>query len=114
MIPPKVADPIKQTPSAPTDAVETHTSGRSATESCAKIRDLGFTASKQIKIYGERFELVSDPFEDGECTAIQVVSENDRTIRTLRLPQAILIGLSDRFRKSEKSVENESSQRRRS
>jgi hypothetical protein len=108
MILPKVAGPIKPTPSALTD--ETQASGRSAAESCARIRDLGFIASRQIKIYGERFELVSDPFEDGECTAIQVVSENDRTIRTLRLPAAILVGLSDRFRKSVKSVENESSQ----
>lgn len=78
-----------------------HTSGGSASENCARTRDLGFTASKHIKMYGERFELVSDPFEDGECTAVHVVSRSDQTIRTLRLPVTILIGLSDRFQKKQ-------------
>ena len=77
-----------------------NTSGRSS-DRCARTRELGFTASKHIKMYGERFELVSDPFEDGGCTAVHVISKNDRTVRTLRLPVAILIGLSDRFHKKQ-------------
>jgi len=75
-------------------------SGRSPAENCARIRDLGFTTSKHIKMYGERFELVSDPFEEGLFTAVFALSGNDPTIRTLRLPTAILVGLSDRFRKN--------------
>jgi hypothetical protein len=97
---PKGDIPTEQTLAGPTDAVETHTSAQSASENCARIKDLGFIASKHIKIYGERLELVSDPFEDGECTAVRVISKNDQTIRTLRLPAAILVGLSDRFRKN--------------
>jgi predicted dinucleotide-utilizing enzyme len=34
---------------------------RLPSENCAKIRDLGFKASKRMKMYGERFEVVSDP-----------------------------------------------------
>jgi len=52
-------------------------------------------------MYGEHFEVVSDPFEDGDCTAVHVVSKSDQTIRTLRLPVAILVGLSDRFLKKQ-------------
>ena len=100
---PKVDAPVEQTPSALTDSIETDTIGRSASESCARIKELGFTASKHIIIYGERLELVSDPFEDGGCTAVQVISKNDPTVRTLRLPEAILVGLSDQFRKVAKS-----------
>ena len=96
---PKADAPIEQTSPPPTAAFRTHSSARSAAESCARIKELGFTASKHITIYGERLELVSDPFEDGGCTAVQVVSKNDPTIRTLRLPEAILVGLSDQFRK---------------
>ena len=96
---PNVVVAIEPTYVASTDALKTHTSERSPSENTARIKDLGFTASKQIKIYGVRYQLVSDPFEDGECTAVQVVSDNDRTVRTLRLPAAILVGLSDRFRK---------------
>ena len=73
-------------------AIKTATSGRSAAENCARIRDLGFTTSKHIKMYGERFE-------EGICTSVRALSGNDPTIRILRLPTAILLGSPDRFRK---------------
>ena len=83
---------------APADAVETHTSGELASENCARIRDLGFTTARHIKMYGEDFELVSDPFVEGDYTAVHVISRNDRRVRALRLPVSILVGLRDRFR----------------
>ena len=71
----------------------------SPAENCSRIRDLGFRTSKHINMYGERFELVSDPFEDGACTSVHALSGSNPTIRTLHLPTAILLGLTDRFRK---------------
>jgi len=79
-------------------ALAIHVSGGLPSENCAKIRELGFTASKHIKMYGKHFELVSDPFDEDGCTAVHAVSGNDPRIRTLRLPVAILVGLSSRFR----------------
>ncbi len=73
--------------------------GRTSSESCAKIKALGFTASKHIKMYGEHFEIVSDPFSDGDCIAVHAISGNDSEIRTLRLPIAVLVGSEDRFLK---------------
>jgi hypothetical protein len=66
-------------------------------DSCIKIKDLGFIPSMHIKMYGERFEIVSDPFDEGDCVAVRATSGNDPEIRTLRLPIAILVGLADRF-----------------
>jgi len=63
----------------------------SRSESCAKIKDLGFTASRHIKMYGERFEIVSDPFSEGNYIAVHAISGSDPRIRTLRLPIAILL-----------------------
>ncbi len=77
-----------------------HNRRRSPAENSARIRDLGFTTSKHIKMYGERFELVSDPFEEGLCTVVRVLSGTDPTVRILHLPTAILVGASDRFQKS--------------
>lgn len=79
---------------------------RSPSESCAKIKNLGFTPSSHIKMYGERFEIVSDPFVEGDCVAIHVITGNDPKIRTLRLPIAILLGLADRFRKPADGTRN--------
>jgi hypothetical protein len=68
-------------------------------DSCAKIRDLGFKASMHIIMYGERFEIVSDPFDEGDCIAVRATSGNDPAVRTLRLPIAILVSREDRFLK---------------
>jgi len=75
------------------------TRGPSASESCAKIKNLGFTASKHINMYGERFEIVSDPFSEGDYVAVHATSGTDPEIRTLRLPTAILVSEEDRFLK---------------
>ena len=82
----------------PPEALNTHRP--SSAENCVRIRELGFTTSKHIKMYGERFELVSEPFQEGAGTAIHARGGNDPTIRTVHLPVSILIGLSDRFRKN--------------
>ena len=70
-----------------------------SSDSCVKIKDLGFTASVHVKMYGERFEIVSDPFDEGDGIAVHATSGNDPEVRTLRLPVGILIGPADRFLK---------------
>ncbi|MFZ0562180.1 MAG: hypothetical protein WBX02_18875 [Terriglobales bacterium] len=70
---------------------------RSRSKRCARIKDLGFTSSRHIKMYGESFELVSDPFSDGDGVAVRAISGKDPEIRTLRLPTTILVGSGDRF-----------------
>lgn len=80
-------------------ALTTESCVPSAAEICARIKDLGFTSSRRIKLYGQHFDLISDPFVEGDCTAIRATCGNDPTIRTLRLPVAILMGLSDSYRK---------------
>jgi len=57
--------------------------------------DLGYSAGKRVNLYGEHFEIASDPFIDGDLVAVRVISENDQTIQTIRLPVSILLGLTD-------------------
>lgn len=64
-----------------------------------RLIDLGYVAGKRVNLYGEHFEIASDPFIDGDWVAVRVTSENDPTIRTIRLPVSILIGLTDLFPK---------------
>jgi len=72
---------------------------RIGSDNCVKIRDLGFTPSRHIKMYGERFKIVSDPFDEGDYVAVHATSGNNPDVRILRLPTAILVGLGDRFLK---------------
>jgi hypothetical protein len=96
VIRPKAENIAKDPLFTPTAAPTAPAVGRTQAENCARIKDLGYVASKDIKMYGERFELVSDPVQEGDCIVVRVISGNDPTIRTLQLPVSILIGLSDR------------------
>jgi hypothetical protein len=74
-----------------------HASGRTPATDCARIKELGYSASRHIHMYGEEFEIVSDPFPDGDGVAVQAITAKDPARRTVRLPVAILVGLRDRF-----------------
>ena len=89
----------------PTGAPDVPAVGRTAAQNCARIKDLGYVASKHIRLYGEHFELVSDPVQQGDCVVVQVIT-NDPTVRTLRLPVSILLGLSDRGGQKTKLAKN--------
>jgi hypothetical protein len=38
----------------------------SVEEACARIKQLGYVASRRVRIYGEEFELMSDPFPQAD------------------------------------------------
>jgi hypothetical protein len=104
LISPKFTVPTEHPPLPTADALKTHTSGRSADDNCARVTDLGFTMHKHIKMYGEQFELISDPFVDGDYTTVHAISRNDPRVRELRLPVSILVGLPDPFRRQAKAT----------
>jgi hypothetical protein len=66
---------------------------------CERIKDLGYSSSHQMQMYGERFEIVSDPFPAGTGVAIQVTTAREPKKRALRLPTSILVGFKDMFKK---------------
>jgi hypothetical protein len=78
-------------PDIPAPLADKATRDKSRSESCAKIKGLGFTVSKHIRMYGEQFEIVSEPFSEGDGVAVHATSGNNPRVRTLRLPTAILV-----------------------
>jgi hypothetical protein len=72
-----------------------HKIAKSTADDCVRIKALGYSSSHHIKMYGKRFEIVSDPFTDGNGVAVHVITVEEPTQRTLRLPTSILIGLKD-------------------
>jgi hypothetical protein len=74
--------------------VSSHNVVQSASESvCAKVKHLGYAASQTIKLYGEEFLAVSDPFLDGNGVALRVTTTQDPSVGTIRLPSTILQGV---------------------
>jgi hypothetical protein len=79
------------------DSTMHYDSDRSPAETCSRIKGLGYGIAGRINLYGQRFQIVSDPFPDGEGISVHVITANDSTRRPLRLPVSILIGLKDLF-----------------
>jgi len=76
--------------------------GKPDADDCVRIMDLGYSSSHHIPMYGERFDIVSDPFPDGNGIAVQVITAKEPKTRKLRLPTSILVGLKELFPKVKK------------
>jgi hypothetical protein len=59
-------------------------------EVCDKLQSMGYAQFKRIRIYGQEFEAVSNPFPSGNGIAIQAFSKRETQARTLRLPLPIV------------------------
>ena len=58
-------------------------------EDCERIKQLGYATSRRIRIYGEEFELLSDPFPQANRIAICAKAKGDSGARVIGLPVTI-------------------------
>jgi hypothetical protein len=62
----------------------------SVSEICAQVKHLGYSTSKRVRLYGEDYEVVSDPFPEGDGIAVRVKTNKDSKIRVLQIPATVL------------------------
>jgi hypothetical protein len=62
----------------------------SVSDICAHVKHLGYALSRRIRLYGEEFEVVSDPFPEANGIAVHVTTKKDSSIRVLRIPATVL------------------------
>lgn len=59
-------------------------------EVCAHVKNLGYAVSERVRLYGEEFEVVSDPFPQADGVAVQVTTRKDSKVRVLQLPATVV------------------------
>jgi hypothetical protein len=59
-------------------------------EICLSVKRLGYAAHERIRLYGEEFEVISDPFPDAGGIAVNVKTKRSADVRVLRLPTTVL------------------------
>jgi hypothetical protein len=59
-------------------------------EVCDRLQKMGYAEFKRIRIYGQEFEVVSNPFPQGDGIAIRAFSKRETQTRTLRLPLPVV------------------------
>jgi hypothetical protein len=68
-----------------------------ANEICAQVKQFGYAASKKIRIYGEEFDVLSDPFPFDGGIAIEVREKRTSQTRTLQLPATVIHRVRERI-----------------
>ena len=59
-------------------------------EICAQIKQRGYAQSQVVRIYGEEFEILSDPFPNDVGVAIRARSRRTSQVRALQLPATLI------------------------
>jgi hypothetical protein len=59
-------------------------------ELCEKLKQIGFRPGSHVQIYGDRLEVVSDPFPHDNGIAVRARAERDSAVRIIQLPAPIL------------------------
>ena len=73
-----------------------HSDSQSINEICANVKRLGFGVSQRVRLYGEEFEVMSDPFPDADGIAVHAKTKKDTVTRILRLPATVLQSVNGR------------------
>lgn len=57
---------------------------------CERLRKFGYSSSRHIRLYGEEFDLVSNPFPDGNTFAVEGVARSSGEVRRMRIPLSLV------------------------
>jgi Fe2+ transport system protein FeoA len=58
---------------------------------CEKLKRMGFAQDKQLKLYGEVFELLGDPIVVGdELVLVDAIEKRSGQLRRIRIPLLIV------------------------
>ena len=57
---------------------------------CERLKKMGYSVGRRIQLYGERLELVSDPFLQDGLIAVRVRKRGDASDRVIYLPRMVL------------------------
>lgn len=69
----------------------------SIAEICASVKRLGYGTHQRIRLYGEEFEVTSDPFPEAGGIAVNVKRLKDTGTRVLQLPATVLQSVKGRL-----------------
>jgi hypothetical protein len=59
-------------------------------ELCERLKALGYACLNRIRMYGEEFDLTSNPIQDENGFAVEAISRKSGNSRKLRIPLSIL------------------------
>ncbi len=68
----------------------------SIAEICTGVKNLGYGISQRIRLYGEEYEVVSDPFPQGGGIAVHARTAKQHEVRVVRIPATVVQSVKGR------------------
>jgi len=68
---------------------------------CERLRKLGYARERHIHLYGEEFDLVSNPIPDGDGFTVEGVARSSGARRRIRIPLPVVHTLTQEIRVDE-------------
>jgi hypothetical protein len=62
----------------------------STEDPCERLKTIGYSRSKCVRLYGEVLELLSDPYPEGSDIVIETHSRHTSQTRIIRIPKFIV------------------------
>jgi hypothetical protein len=64
---------------------------------CTRLQELGYAREKRIRLYGEEFQLVSNPIPDGNGFAVEGITRMSEHVRRVRIPLSLVSTVEKEF-----------------
>jgi hypothetical protein len=65
-------------------------------ELCKKLKSLGYARDGRVKLYGQDFQLLSDPFDDGTAVVVKAITAKNKNEQVLRIPKPVVLAAMGR------------------
>ncbi len=57
---------------------------------CERLKKFGYSQERQIRLYGEEFHLMSNPFPDGNSFAVEGIARSSGQLKRMRIPLSLV------------------------
>ncbi len=64
---------------------------------CERLQELGYARERHIRLYGEEFQLVSNPTPEGDGYAIDGITRRSGAVRRVRIPLSLVHSVRKEF-----------------
>ena len=70
-------------------------------EVCADVKRLGYGAKQTVRLYGEEFEVISDPFPEAGGISVTARTKKSHSIRVVQLLPTVLQSVKGAWHRAE-------------
>jgi hypothetical protein len=57
---------------------------------CEKLKKFGYSRERRIRLYGEEFHLISNPFPEGNGFAVEGIARSSGELKRMRIPLSLV------------------------